>query len=140
MHLADTEAEYRVLSGMLHSEPACADALLVLNEYDFTDEFNRKVLSLIGSLYAKSVKPTLAEIMKQGMETGLIAHAQDAQKITDISGNYIDDGNINYWAELIKTKAKVRKMESMLKKYTSMVQVMKDAEAEKVLLDASIVS
>ena len=44
MNLKDIESEQRVLSSMMHSEKSCADALLTLEEKDFTDGFNQKNL------------------------------------------------------------------------------------------------
>ncbi len=137
MNLTDIESEHRVLSGMLHSEKACADALLTLEEKDFTDEFNQRVFSLMQSLYIGSVRPTLAEIMKQGLQTGLITGAQAATRLSDISSNYIDDGNIGYWTDKVKTKARVRVLDSMLKKYQAALASIKDSEADTILTDAS---
>lgn len=137
MNLTDAEAEYRVLSGMLHSEQACADALLVVSEDDFTVDMNKRVYGLIHNLYTNSIRPTLVEVIKHGMQTRTLINANDIQTLTEISGHYIDDSNIGYWSELLKTKTKVRKMESLLNKYHANLQEVKDTEADKLVLDAS---
>ena len=60
MKLIDLEAEKRVISGMLHSDDACAEAITLLKEDDFSDQFNHAVFSITSNLYINSVKPTLA--------------------------------------------------------------------------------
>ena len=137
MNSIDVESEYRVLSGMLHSEQACADAIISLKEDDFTQDFNQKIFGIIYSLYTNSVRPTLVEVIKHGMQSKLLTGARDTQTLSEISSYYIDDSNIGYWTELLKTKTKVRKMESLLRKYNASLQNLKDTEAERLLLDAS---
>lgn len=137
MNLKDIESEQRVLSSMMHSEKSCADALLTLEEKDFTDGFNQKIYSLIKSLYTNSTRPTLAEIMKHGLQTGLISGTQAADRLSDISATYIDDGNIDFWTNQVKTKARVRHLEAMLRKYHAALKTLKDTDAETLLIDAS---
>jgi len=137
MLLTDIESEQRVLSGMLHNEKACADALLTLTEQDFSDIYNQKVFSIAKNLYINSTRPTVAEILKQGLQTGLITGTQSADKLQEISSKYIDDGNIGYWVEQVKTKSRVRTMGAMLVKYHKALKNSKDTEAEKLLLEAS---
>lgn len=137
MLLVDIESEQRVLSGMLHSEKSCADALLALEEQDFADSYNQRVFSIAKSLYINSTRPTMAEILKQGLQTGLITGTQSSDKLQEISSKHIDDGNIGYWVGQVKTKSKVRAMDAMLKKYHKALSIIKDTDAEKILLDAS---
>jgi len=137
MLLVDIESEQRVISGMLHSEKACADALLTLAEQDFADSYNQRVFSLTKSLYINSTRPTVVEILKQGLQTGLITGTQSADKLQEIVSKYIDDGNINYWVDQVKTKSRVRVMGAMLDKYHRAIKTAKDADAEQILLDAS---
>ena len=137
MKLTDTEAEQRTISGMLHSENACIEAITNLEESDFSDTFNLKVFSTISSLYTANVKPTLAEVLKEGLKSGLISGKQSADKLTEISGQYIDDANINYWVQQVKTKSKMRHMDTMLNKYRDVLKTAKDSEAEQIINRAS---
>lgn len=137
MQLTDLESEQRVLSAMLHSDNACAEAISVLEELDFTDEFNKQVFSLSKNLYGRNVMPTLVEVMKQGLETKLIVGMESAGKLKEISAHYIDDSNINYWVNKVKVKSKVREMDAMLTKYKRSLDTSSDSEAENIMLQAS---
>lgn len=137
MQLKDLESEQRVLSSMLHSDDACAEAITALSEPDFTDPFHAQVFSLVKTLYTKNIRPTLAEIIKQGMETQLIVGIESVERLKDISAHYIDDGNIGYWVGKVKTKSKVRQMDLMLTKYKKSLEISSDADAENIILQAS---
>ena len=137
MKLIDLEAEQRVISGMLHSDDACAEAVTLLTENDFSDPFHLAVFSTASALYVRNVKPTLAEVLKEGLKTGLITGKQNVDRLREVSGHYIDDENIGYWVQQVKTKAKMRHMEQMLKKYHAELKTAKDSEAEEILNKAS---
>lgn len=133
----DLEAEQRVISGMLHSDNACAEAITLLTENDFSDPFNLSVFSIASALYIRNVRPTLAEVLKEGMGTGLITNQQNKDRLTEISAHYITDENIGYWVQKIKVKSKIRHFEQMLKKYHKELETVKDSEAEELLNKAS---
>ena len=137
MNLIDLEAEQRVISGMLYSDDACAEAITTLDETDFTDAFNMAIFSIVSSLYVRNVKPTLAEVLKEGLKTELITGKQNVDKLREISNSYIVDENIGYWTQQVKTKAKMRHMETMLRKYHTEIKTAKDSEAEEILNRAS---
>lgn len=137
MKLIDLEAEKRVISGMLHSDDACAEAITLLKEDDFSDQFNHAVFSITSNLYINSVKPTLAEVLKEGLKSGLIVGKQNVDKLREISSHYIDDDNIGYWVQQVKTKSKMRHLEQMLNKYHKELATARDSEAEELLNKAS---
>ncbi len=137
MKLIDLEAEKRVISGMLHSDDACAEAITLLKEDDFSDQFNHAIFSITSNLYINSVKPTLAEVLKEGLKSGLITGKQNVDKLREISSHYIDDDNIGYWVQQVKTKSKMRHLEQMLNKYHKKLATARDSEAEELLNKAS---
>ncbi len=137
VNLIDTEAEQRVITSMLNSDNACADAITELEEKDFSDPFNLKVFSSITSLYVKNVKPTLSEVLKEGLQSQLIAKKQDIDRLTQATSQYIDDENIGYWIQQVKTKSKIRIMNAMLDKYKETIATAKDSEATEIISNAS---
>lgn len=137
MKLIDLEAEQRVISGMLHSDDACAEAITLLTDKDFSDPFHLAVFSTVSALYIRNVKPTLAEVLKEGLKTRLITGKQNVDRLREVSAHYITDENIGYWVQQVKTKSKMRHMETMLKKYHDELKTAKDSEAEDILNKAS---
>lgn len=135
--LTDLEAEQRVISGMMFSDDACAEAITLLAEKDFSDSFHLAVFSTVSSLYVRNVKPTLAEVLKEGLKTGLITGQQSVNRLRDAADHFIDDENIGYWVQQVKVKSKMRYMEQMLKKYHKELEAAKDSEAEELLNKAS---
>lgn len=135
--MIDLEAEQRVISGMLHSDNACAEAITSLTENDFSDPFNLAVFSIASALYIRNVRPTLVEVLKEGMGTGLITSQQNKDRLTEVSAHYITDENIGFWVQQVKVKSKMRHMETMLNKYHDELKTAKDSEAEDILNKAS---
>jgi len=135
--LIDLEAEQRVISGILHSDDACAEAITLLAEEDFSDPFHLAVFSTVSALYVRNVKPTLAEVLKEGLKTGLITGKQNVDRLREVSAHYITDENMGYWVQQVKVKSKMRHMETMLNKYHDELKTAKDSEAEDILNKAS---
>ncbi|HBQ87542.1 MAG TPA: DNA helicase [Syntrophomonas sp.] len=115
--ITDIEAEQRVISALLHSEPACAEAFSGINEDEFADRTNRDVFLLAKSLYTRGVRPTLVEVFKEGHELGWITKPQDLEKIKRIAEQYIVDENIGYWLDRVRQAAKGRKAQELIRKY-----------------------
>jgi len=137
VQLTDLESEQRVLSAMMHSDDACAEAITILDELDFTDLFHAQVFSLSRTIYIKNIRPTIAELLKQGLDTGLVVGMESMERLKKISEHYIDDDNINFWVSKVKTKSKVRQMDEMLTKYKQSLETAIDADAENIILQAS---
>ena len=137
MKLIDLEAEQRVISGILHSDDACAEAITLLAAEAFSDPFHLAVFSTVSALYVRNVKPTLAEVLKEGLKTGLITGKQNVDRLREVSAHYITDENIGYWVQQVKVKSKMRHMETMLNKYHDELKTAKDSEAEDILNKAS---
>ncbi len=136
MQTVDHEAERRVLSGMLHSETACIEAIDLLNEDDFSDYFNRQVFLLSQSLYVQGIKPTLVEILKEGHKLGFISGPKHMEEIRYIAEQYIDDGNIKYWADKVKQAKKARESDGLIRKYAAQLKEGK-VEIDRFISDAS---
>lgn len=135
--LTDIEAEQRTISGMLHSETACIVAITDLDERDFSDPFNLKIFSTITSLYKANVKPTLVEVIKEGLQNKIINNVEDSDKLAVMSSQYIDDENISYWVNKVKSKSKIRQFDAMMKKYQASLIASNDAEATELINRAS---
>ena len=135
--LTDPEAEQRVITAMLHSDNACADAITSLEEKEFSDPFNLSVFSTISTLYMQNTKPTLAEVLKEGLKNKLVASVKDVDRLKEASSQYIDEANIEYWIQQVKTKARMRQMDDMLTRYHSKIKTAKDADAEQIINQAS---
>ena len=137
MKLIDIEAEERIISAMLRSDNACAEAISTLTEKDFAEPFNLCTFSIVHSLFIGNIKPTIAEVLKEGLKTGLIEGQQHASKLREISSHYVDDENINYWIQQVKTKAQTRRLTMLLEKYQQTLQIAKDSDAETIIEQAS---
>lgn len=118
----DQESERRVLSAMLHSETACIEAIGLLGEDDFSDNFNRQVFLLAQSLYMQGTLPTLVEMVKEGHKLGWLANSKDMEELRYLSEHYIADRNIKYWLDKIKQARKGRESESIIRKYAAQLQ------------------
>lgn len=115
--ITDIEAEQRVISALLHSETACAEAFSRLPADDFADPKNRNVFLLAESLYIRGVRPTLVEVFKEGQALGYIKTPQDLEDIKYMASQYIDEQNISYWIDRVRRAAKGRKAQKLLHKY-----------------------
>lgn len=136
MQITDHESERRILSAMLHSENACAEAIDRLLEGDFSIPLHQTIFNLIASIYAKSVRPTLVEVIKEGHSNGIFA-AEEIDDLSYIAQQYIDDENIGYWIDKVKIKTKVRAMDEILRKYRAMLDEAPDSQAEDILINAN---
>jgi len=103
---------------MLHSETACIQALDALSDKDFSDPFHSDLFLLIQAIFTQGIKPTMAELLKEGMKLGFITNVREVEKIKQVSENYIDDENIGYWTGKVKEASKGRAMQTLFKKYT----------------------
>jgi len=112
--ITDIEAEQRVLSCILHSDTACAEALTVLDESDFHRPVNASTFALTKALYKRGVKPTRTEVLKEGMSLGIINNSADMEELGYIAQQYIDDENLGYWQDRVKKAAKGRKVQTLL--------------------------
>lgn len=137
MKLIDLEAEQRVISGMMHSDDACAEAISLLTGKDFSDPFHLSVFCTVSNLYTSNVKPTLVEVLKEGLKTGVITGQQNVNKLREMADHFIDHENIGYWTQQVKVKSKMRYMNEMLNKYHKELESAKDSEAEDILNKAS---
>lgn len=107
--ITDIEAEQRVISAVLHSETACAEAFSSLPEDDFADPKNRNTFLLAKSLHTRGVRPTLVEVFKEGQALGYIKTPQDLEDIKYIASQYIDEQNIGYWIKQVRQAARGRR-------------------------------
>ncbi len=115
--ITDIEAEQRVISALLHSEAACAEAFSSLPEDDFADPKNRNMFLLAESLYTRGVRPTLVELFKEGQVLGYIKTPQELEDVKYIASQYIDEGNISYWIDRVRQAAKGRRVQELIRKY-----------------------
>ena len=135
IELTDREAERRILSGMLHSENACVDAMSGLIISDFSMPIHQTYFDLISSLYGRSIKPTMVEVIKEGSKLGIIQGVKDVETLQDIASTYIDDSNAKYWIETVKTKSSLRNADKLIRKYDDLLQHGNDGQAETLLAD-----
>ena len=114
--MRDYDAERRVLSAMMHSERACIEVADTLEAEDFTDAVCRDMFTLASGLFIRGVRPTLAEVLKEGVALGYI-NARNMGEIRDISESHIEDANIRYWVEKVRDARRVRDVASALRKF-----------------------
>ena len=120
--ITDIEAERRVLSSILHSEDACAEAFRTVFEDDFSRPIHRDLFLLSYSLFTRGVIPTYVEIIKEGHILGLIEKPQDLSEIQYIAEQYISASNVMYWLDKVKLASKSRKAQQLLMQYQDEVQ------------------
>ena len=138
----DSEAEDRVISAMLHSETAIIDSVALTRQDDFYKPLNRDIYGIIMALYGRGVIPTYVEVIKESMSMGLIKTAKDAEEIQYIAGKHINDHNIGYWADRVRTAAKGRKAQQLVRVFDEQIerptvdvnQVVRDLGAEFIAL------
>lgn len=140
--ITDHEAEDRIISAMMHSETAIIDCVSLINENDFHKPLNRDIYGIIMALYGRGVIPTYVEVIKESMSMGLIKTAKDAEEIQYIAGKHINDHNIGYWADRVRTAAKGRKAQQLVRVFDEQIerptvdvnQVVRDLGAEFIAL------
>ena len=120
---------------MLHSENACVDAMSGLIISDFSMPIHQTYFDLISSLYGRSIKPTMVEVIKEGSKLGIIQGVKDVETLQDIASTYIDDSNAKYWIETVKTKSSLRNADKLIRKYDDLLQHGNDGQAETLLAD-----
>lgn len=134
IELIDSEAEYRVIASMVHAEASCIEAISSMTSQEFSQPVCQNLFDLITGIYAKGTRPTYVEVLKEGMAINLTDTPAKMDEIKHIfADHYIDDENINYWIGKVKTKAKLREADTMLRKYHLMLKSSPDADAEKLL-------
>ena len=120
---------------MLHSENACVEAISGLMETDFAEPIHQTYFGVISALYSRSVRPTFVEVLKEGQTLGIISNPNDVERLQQISEHYIDDENIQYWIDAVKTKSSVKKAEKLIRKYDARIQEAPDSDAKDMLAD-----
>ena len=113
MIFTDHGAERHVLSGIMHSDTACVEAFSLLSDEDFDDPLNRQLFMLCQSLYIRNIKPTFAEVLKEGHTLGFINNPKDVEAIKNIANQYIHDENAAYWAQIVVKTKKARECERL---------------------------
>ncbi|HCF49050.1 MAG TPA: DNA helicase [Syntrophomonas sp.] len=132
----DLESEKRVLSSMLHSEEACIEAQNSLTTADFYSPKHATIFELTGILFAREIRPTYVEVLKEGHSLGLLKSTRDIEELKHIVEHYIDDENIKYWIKRVRDKARVRKFVEFLKNSMELLQSESDQEVEQLLMEA----
>jgi replicative DNA helicase len=132
----DLESEKRVLSSMLHSEEACIEAHNSLTAADFYSPKHATIFELTISLFAREIRPTYVEVLKEGHSLGLLKSTRDIEELKHIVEHYIDDENIKYWIKRVRDKARVRKFVEFLKTSMEHLQSESDQDVEQLLMAA----
>ncbi len=132
----DLESEKRVLSSIMHSEEACIEAHNSLNAADFYSPKHATVFELTVALYAREIRPTYVEVLKEGHSLGLLKSTRDIEELKHIVEHYIDDENIKYWIKKVRDKARVRKFVEFLKNSMELLHNEADHDVEQLLMEA----
>ena len=132
----DLESEKRVLSSTLHSEEACIEAHNSLTAADFYSPKHATIFELTISLFAREIRPTYVEVLKEGHSLGLLKSTRDIEELKHIVEHYIDDENIKYWIKRVRDKARVRKFVEFLKTSMEHLQSESDQDVEQLLMAA----
>lgn len=132
----DLESEKRVISSILHSEEACIEALNSLTTSDFYSPKHATVFDLTSALFAREIRPTYVEILKEGHSLGLLKDTRDTEELKAIVEHYIDDENIKYWIKRVRDKSRVRKFVEFIKTSMEMLQTEADQDVEQLLMEA----
>lgn len=123
--IADQESEHRVISAMLHArtDTPYIVALNNLTAADFSDPFAGTIFDLIDHIYRQGTsRPTLVEIMKEGMAYGVLEGKTNFDKLQAIAGQHIEDDNIEFWTGKVKDASKGRRAQQLLVKYAKEIQ------------------
>jgi len=134
--LHDLESERRVLSSMLHSEEACIESYHSLSSEDFYSPKHATIFELIRSLFEREVRPTYAELLKEGHTLGVFTSPRDIEELKHIAEHYIDDENIKYWIKRVKDKSRLRKFETFLRRSINLIAEPQSMDAEQILIAA----
>lgn len=132
----DLESEKRVLSSMLHSEEACIEAHNSLSTADFYSPKHATIFELTIALFAREIRPTYVEVLKDGHSLGLLKSTRDIEELKHIVEHYIDDENIRYWIKRVRDKARVRKFVEFLKNSMELLQREAEQDVEQLLMEA----
>lgn len=137
MQFVDYDAECKVLSAMMHDDKACLEVVERLHDKDFTDPFTRNLFTLMSGLYIRGIKPTTAEIIKEGLTLGFISKLQDKETLQRIAKSYIDEENIHYWIDKVLRARKGREIQSLLRRYSALLQEQGKLDINQLVSDCS---
>ena len=108
----DLDAEMAVLGSILLHPDVCDDLVLVLRSDDFYDDANRKLYQHMIAMFESGRKVDTTLLVNQLRSSGdleLIGGAAYLAKLANSVGNV---GHAEYYAEIIRDKAVLRKFDS----------------------------
>lgn len=131
----DYEAERCILSAMMFSDRACIEVMDSIKDTDFADHLNAQVYQVLCGLFRGGVKPTFAELLKEGRRMGLFEGLQGINQAQAIAEAFIDEDNVGYWINKVKEAKKARDTQSLLRRC---VAQMKDGvDIRQLIVEAS---
>lgn len=133
--MIDVEAEKCILSAMINSERACIESLDMLNENDFNRPLHKTMFGILGKLFSRGVVPTFAEVIIEAHKNDIARRPDDIQAMGEIANQFIDDVNIEYWIERVKSKSKLRGLAGILRKYGHHLQTPEKVNVDNLLAD-----
>lgn len=117
--MRDLSNERRVISGMIHDEATCINAIAQLVDSDFTDAFHQDVFNLLTSMAARNIKPDYVKLLREGMKLGLLVKDGDGDRLKHISEHYITGHDGQYYISAVMQESKTRKLETVISRYTA---------------------
>lgn len=120
--MRDLEAERRTLSGMIHDETACINAIVQLTAGDFSEPFHQDLFGLIESVYTRGTRPDYVKLLREGMKLGVFEAARDADNLKYVSEHYIEGRDSQYFIDAVLAASKTRQLSRVVQRYAAMVE------------------
>lgn len=135
MDYFDYSSERSLIAAMLESEESLIEVAATLQTEDFYEPRHRIMYDILTGLYARSIKPTYLEMLKEGHKLGTLNKIEDRDYAKQTLGFHVSAASLPYWLKNVKDKARLRKLKKSLMK---LAEDMKspDVDVDKLLQDA----
>lgn len=109
----DTESERCIIAAMLDSEDAMIEAAATMKTEDFYEPKHAVMFDILTTLYAKAIKPTYLEMLKEGTKKKLLS-AEDREYAKQTLGYHVSIASLPFWFKNVKDTSKRRKLRQAL--------------------------
>lgn len=101
---------------MLDSEESLIESCATMQTEDFYEPRHKAMFDILSSLYARAIKPTYLEMLKQGVKQGTLPSPEDREYCKQTVGYHVSSVNLPFWFKNVKDKAKRRSLRMVLMK------------------------
>ena len=131
----DSDSERCIIAAMLDSEEALIEAVSVMQTGDFYDPKHAAMFDILSGLFAKAVKPSYLEMLKEGSKQKTLATQEDREYAKQTLGFHVSTASLPYWFKNVKEKAKLRRLRLALMRLAEEIKN-PAVDVDKLVFDA----